>query len=141
MSKRPTYRKRCVECRAWFRPVVRLAKQQQVCGEACRHARRRRQARARRAQEPARYREDERERKRRSRASAATRDVTSWACGHAPGEAPKSSGSQREFDQIWDTLFEASRAAWEREVRKITGQMWRELRRAAALEGARHAPG
>jgi len=129
--KRATVRKRCAECRGWFRPEARLAKQQRVCGEACRLARRRRQSRARRALEPVRHREEERERKRLSREAkraAATRSETAAAVSHEPGVSPKPRKSREEFDRVWDEVIDLSRAAWEREMRRITRKIWRELR-------------
>ena len=138
MMKRATVRKRCTECRQWFRPPARLAKQQRVCGEECRRARRRRQARARRALEPSRYREEEVERKRRSRERAAAGRAGAGPSGvggalcHAPGGVSKSMESRREFDEIWDAMWELSRAGWEREMRRIVREVWRK---------ARHRPG
>lgn len=142
MSKRATIRKRCAECRTWFRPPARLVKQQVVCGASCRLRRRRKQARARRAVEPARYREEERERKRRWRARqrragpeakpVGAQPGPGQGVGHALGEMPKHGRSQQQFADLWDTLLEVSRAGWEREVRKIVRQIWQKLRQEAA---------
>ena len=97
MATRATIRKRCAECRMWFKPAARLAKQQVVCGASCRLRRRRKQARARRAKEPEWHRREERERKRRSReeqrqarlraaaeGDCAREEGSSGVC-HAPG--------------------------------------------------------
>jgi hypothetical protein len=135
--KRTTVRKRCTECGSWFRPLARLAKQQRVCSERCRLARRGRHARARRALDPVRHREEERERKRQSRQAAQKRAAvtepgTAVSACHAPGEASKQRESQKEFDQIWDKLIDLSRAAWERELRRIAREIWRK---------SRHGPG
>lgn len=157
MSKRATIRKRCAECRRWFTPPARLAKQQRVCSAACRLKRRAKQARARRACEPARYRDEERERQRRCRqeqrlarlgaAKAQKPDAGSEPAGaggaacHAPGDAQKSRKSQREFEDLWDRLIGVSRAGLEREVRKIARQAWRKSRHAPAYGAVGHGPG
>ena len=143
MTKQATIRKRCTECRRWFRPVARLVKQQRVCGEVCRRERGRRLSRARRAREPARYREEERERKRRSRQAAVERAAATQAgpssSGHAPGETPKMLESREEFARMWDEVVELSRAGWEQELRRMARQIWRKMRHGPALEMRGHA--
>ncbi len=157
MSKRATIRKRCAECRRWFTPPARLAKQQRVCSTACRLKRRAKQGRARRAREPVRYRDEERERQRRCRqeqrlgglsaAKAEEPDAGSeparavGAACHALGDAQKSRKSQKEFDDLWDRLMDVSRAGLEREVRKIARQAWRKSRHAPESGAVGHAPG
>ena len=84
-----------------------------------------------------RYREEERERKRRSQRAEAERAVTrsgpaAGGC-HAPGGTRKARQSQEEFDRICDELCELSRAAWERELRRITRQIWRKSRQSWAV--------
>lgn len=145
MSKQARCRKRCAECRRWFWPRARQAKQQRVCGEPCRLARRRRQARVRRAKDPVGHREEERERKRQWRAaakhSAGTRPGTGEAPCHAPGQASKYRQSQGEFGQIWDEVMDMSRAELERQLRRIVRQFWRKTRHGAGAGACSHAPG
>lgn len=155
MRKRATIRKRCAECREWFRPPARLVEQQRVCGSACRLKRRAKQARVRRAGEPARHREEERERKRRSRegqrqsgqrggrpdAGGGAPVGAEGAGCHGPGGARKARKSRREFDDLWDRLLDLSRAGLEREVRKIAREVWSKSRHAAGSGEARHGPG
>ena len=144
MSKRATIRKRCAECRTWFTPPARLAKQQVVCGASCRLRRRRKQARTRRAARPVHFREEERERKRRSRQEQRRKLVEQESAGvgaheraavgrsHGPGEAPNRAESGREFAYFWDELSEVSRAGWEREVRKVAREVWKKLRHTSS---------
>ena len=142
MAKRATYRKRCTECRQWFTPPARLAKQQCVCSGTCRRARRRKQARARRAREPARYREEERERKRRSREKA--RDDGAGAKArpcHEPGDAAKQMKSRQEFSDLWDKVMGVSRAGLERQVRKIAKEIWLKMGQDFEQRDGGHAPG
>lgn len=155
MSKLATKRKRCSQCRRWFTPPARLAKQQRVCSAGCRLKRRAKQARFRRSKKPQWYRQEERERKRRSRqvqrlarsegegqqAVTGEHVGTDVSAGHAPGRGPKRRESQRKFDDLWDRLLDVSRAGLEREVRNIARQMWRELRQEPATRAAGHGPG
>lgn len=145
MAKQTTIRKRCAECRKWFRPIARLAKQQRVCSERCRQKRRRRLSRARRARDPVRHREEERERKRRSRQAAeeraaATQTVTSAAPGHEPGGTSNDRESRGYFAVLWDELcdelVEQSRARWERELRRMARQIYRRVGQERRRHGA-----
>lgn len=148
MAKQTTTRKRCTECRRWYWPIARLAKQQRVCSELCRLKRRRRLTRARRARDPARYREEERERKRRSRQAreaaekraAAAQTVTPPAPGHEPGETSNGLKSQKDFAVLWDELcdelVERSRARWQQELRRIAREIWRRVGQERRRQGA-----
>ena len=145
MAKQTTTRKRCTECREWYWPIARLAKQQRVCSEACRGKRRRRLSRKRRARDPVRYREDERERKRRSREAAekraaATQTVTPAPPGHESGEISKGLKSQKDFAVLWDELceelVEQSRARWQQELRKMAREIWRKVGQERRRQGA-----
>ena len=151
MSKRATRRKRCSECRAWFTPTARLAKQQRVCGSACRLGRRRKQARRRRAAAPVDFRDEERERKRRSRLEArraGARAVPKCAqmtgsvgTSHGPGEACKARESLEQFAKIWNSVWDLSRTGWEREARRIAREVWKKSRQGRAAGGDGHGPG
>lgn len=141
MSKRATVRRRCPECRCWFVPAAKVAKQQRVCSEDCRRQRRRKQARRRRRLEPARYREEEqeRQRRRRERQRRGAQPVRDGA-RHAPGEADKGSRSRDKERVDWDELIEQSRAELERQVRRIIHEVERKMRQAPVAIAAGHAP-
>ena len=145
MAKQTTTRKRCTECRKWYWPIARLAKQQRVCSELCRRKRRRRLARKRRARDPARYREEERERKRHSRQAAekratAIQTVTPAPPGHEPGDTSNIVKSQKDFVILWDELceelVEQSRARWQQELRKMAREIWRKVGQERRRQGA-----
>jgi len=55
--------------------------------------------------------------------------------GHAPGESSKDRESKEKFAHFWDRVSDLSRAAWEREMRRIARQMWRELGQPSARAG------
>lgn len=142
-AERPT-RRRCTECRLWFKPAPSAAKTQHVCGPSCRARRRRKLAQARRRRELACFRVDNRERQqvrrklRRESAAAATcteavasaappseptapRMAPGAGC-HAPASAAKGSELQREVLTMWDELQAMSRASL---VRALPGIMRR----------------
>ena len=141
MSKRATVRRRCTECRCWFVPAAKVAKQQRVCSEECRRQRRRKQARRRRRQEPARYREEERlqQRRRRERLRQGAEPGRDGE-RHAPGEADKGVRSRDKERVDWDELIEQSRAELERQVLRIIREVERKMRRAPVASAAGHAP-
>ena len=77
MSK-PNERRRCPECRAWFRRVASARTTQKTCSKACRVNRRRAQANERRGHDVETHRTNDRERQRecRERRRAVGRRVT-----------------------------------------------------------------
>ena len=99
-------RRKCSECRKWFRPEPTAAGHQKTCCAKCRLERRRRLARKRRLGDLEACREDEKQRQRRHRAAARSkakgdaapdeRHAPASAPGHAPasadGHAPASAG-------------------------------------------------
>jgi hypothetical protein len=114
-------RRRCTECRHSFTPSPRARDTQLVCGAACRAARDRKLARARRRDDLDAYHKDERDRQRAARArraaAAAAPTGASPRC-HAPPSAPRSPDLQDKVLLIVARLFEASRATFQREMRR-----------------------
>ena len=137
-------RRKCSECRKWFRPEPTAAGHQKTCCAKCRLERRRRLARKRRLGDLEACREDEKQRQRRHRAAARSkakgdaapdeRHAPASAGGHAPasapGHAPASAGghapasarnhwnSQPVLAEIVDKVLDLSRATLERELAK-----------------------
>jgi hypothetical protein len=137
-------RRKCSECRKWFRPEPTAAGHQKTCCAKCRLERRRRLARKRRLGDLEACREDEKQRQRRHRAAARSkakgdaapdeRHAPASAPGHAPasadGHAPASAGghapasarnhwnSQSVLAEIVDKVLDVSRATLERELAK-----------------------
>jgi hypothetical protein len=84
-------RRKCSECRKWFRPGATAAGHQKTCCEKCRRERRSRLARKRRLADLEAYREEEKHRQRRHRAG-----VTSKAKGDAaPGSCHGAASGSR----------------------------------------------
>jgi len=74
MAKSPK-RRRCCECREWYRPELTTTKTQMTCSKECRLRRRRRQAVRRRELHHEKHLAHERERQRKHRRKAAAPQV------------------------------------------------------------------
>ena len=127
-------RRRCTECRKWFVPKPTAVGHQRVCGPQCRSLRRRKLARGRRREDLDEQRTDERLRQRKHR------DASKCAGRHAPASDGKYAELLAQLRQIVDDAARLSRAAFERDARRI-------LRRSALFSdadvdgaGPRHAP-
>jgi hypothetical protein len=79
-------RRKCSECRKWFRPGATAAGHQKTCCEKCRRERRLRLSRKRRLADLEAYREEEKHRQRRHRAGVTPKAKGDAAPsgGHAP---------------------------------------------------------
>jgi hypothetical protein len=130
-------RRRCSECRRWFKPEVSAQSTQKICAaEPCRRSRRNQHARRRRSQDVQNYRVDERERKRRSRArrSEPERVATTAATGpsvtrcHAPALVTTTSKITGQLLLEWDKIAARSRATLEAKCAEV-------FERFAALTG------
>jgi len=98
-----TDRRRCLECREWFRPVASARKTQKTCSKACREQRRGQQAAVRRGSDVERFRASERERQTacRERRRAEGRRVTEAPVSRAGLDSdPLSMKADR--DEFWD---------------------------------------
>jgi len=114
-------RKRCTECRRWFRPSRTTGQSQKTCSPSCRQSRRRKLSRRRRKRDIDGYREDECRRQtdcRERRRSQGGRAEKRAAASRATLSQQKASLSG-EIRKSWDTAVEASRATFELEVRKL----------------------
>lgn len=145
MKHRPAYRRRCIECRKWFRPAASAEDSQRVCGLECRRHRDNALASARRWRDPDRYREDERLRQRKCRAAR-----SGGACAHTEGpgvprcHAPPSDANPAEFQgkvlETWDRLAAMSRATLEQELARFLGGDQRSAGTRRPAEPPCHAP-
>lgn len=104
-------RRRCAECRSYYKPAASAAKEQRVCGPACRKARQRELARGRRAKAVHDYRIDERLRQQKCR----EKRKEAGGC-HALPSAPKYADIKRKVLDSWDRATAASRASLERRL-------------------------
>lgn len=117
MKGQTTKRRRCTECRRWYRPHRQSQHNQQTCGlSACQRRRRNRIARRRRERELAIFREEERRRQRRRRATQKSPGPlgVSRACASA-----KPMKIIDQFLKKWNGEERVSRACFERELVKI----------------------
>ena len=103
MAKCPK-RRRCCECREWYRPGLTTTKTQKSCSEACRLRRRRGQAAGRRERQLERHQKLDRERQRRHRrkgqAPPVTERVTPLSrAGSIPDPLPKKGYRMKKRDK------------------------------------------
>lgn len=113
--KRKTGRRRCSECRHWYKPAPSTAKIQKTCGKSCRLKRRGRHEKARRQADLAGARRLEGERKRRHRERQA------WP-GRSMSRAGLSAEVAAAIEEIVDKLGHAerlSRAGLRRQIRHL----------------------
>jgi hypothetical protein len=117
MRPRSVARKRCTECRRWFRPATSAVETQRACSAGCRKHRRRRLARSRRRRDVQDYRVEERERQRecRQRRREAAGPSAAAAC-HAPPSARKAVDVLEKLLESWDTAMALSRATLSRKL-------------------------
>jgi len=124
MLRRPFARRRCTECRRWYRPSAQTAHNQKTCGRgSCRRVRRARLERHRRSQSLPESRLAERERQRESRRRRRTAgpsppverppDGASAQWERGPSEGMSLSGLELEVAEMmeetlknWDTVFQ-----------------------------------
>lgn len=111
-------RRKCTECRKWFRPKVATAVRQKTCGERCRAERRRKLSRRRRLRDLDGYREDEKRRQRQRRAALRDGSTDRSVTCHVP----PSDGNLRILNdiltEIWTKVASVSGATLQRELAK-----------------------
>jgi hypothetical protein len=115
-------RRRCCECRRWFRPAPSASKTQKTCSKECRLARRAKQERARRGADLAHSRRLERERQRRHR------EVAQRRAGAPMSRAGLSAQASDAIEEIVAKLGQAERLSRD--------GLRRQLRRFALGEAA-----
>src|SRR3954468_20535344 len=126
--KREPRRRRCCECRCWYRPTLSAAKTQRTCGKECRLRRRAKHEAARREADLPAARRTERARKRRERERQAVP-------GPPMSRAGLSAQSSAAIEEIVEKLGHAqrmSRAGLRRQLRRLA---LGELARASAESG------
>ena len=113
-------RRRCCECRAWYRPHPSTAKMQKTCSAECRSRRHARQAKARRGAAPGEFRAAERECQRRRRAQRES--ATGAGAGPPLSRAGLGAEVAARIEEIINKLGHAdrlSRAGLRRRIRRL----------------------
>ena len=128
-------RRRCTECRRWYRPNRHCAHNQKTCGRRqCRLGRHNRLARRRREGELAVYRSQERERQRRRRAALKAEQRTGQKQPAQPmsraGVIPQQAEILAKILQEWDTAAHLSRAGFRRQLPRIMREIGQDLGQA-----------
>src|SRR6266536_5076488 len=113
-----TPRRRCCECRCWYRPAPSTAKTQKACGKKCRLRRRGKQERSRREADLPAVLELERARKRRHRGRQAALAGTGEPMSRA-GLPAQSSEAIEEIVEMLGHAQRMSRAGLRRRIRRL----------------------
>ena len=118
-----TLRRRCCECRCWYRPAPSTAKTQKTCGKKCRLRRRGKQEKARREADLPAVRKLERARTRCHRERQATPEGTGLeGTGPPMSRAGLSAEVAGAIEEIIEKLGQAermSRAGLRRRIRRL----------------------
>lgn len=140
-ARRKQPRKRCTECRRWYRPSRTATGSQKTCSRACRKKRQCKLAKRRRLNELDEYRSDERlrqashrERQRAERVNEAQNRSSSRATLSALEAILRG-----QIVASWDRQMALSRTRFERQIGHLLGRAGANLRQAGTENADGHA--
>ena len=143
--RKKTRAKRCVVCRAKYRPDVSVGAAQKTCSAGCRRARRKRTTKAWREASVEAYREHERKRQKRCRERRKGDFVgDTRACGASvsrTGLFLEASELTRLAEEIGDKVEAMSRTWLARQVRMLSGARAEKRGQEGTGIGECHGPG